>query len=95
MSEEIKHPNTPDTMIEQDKGRCAPASGSAARPKVTPAAGWVIARALKIASERADGLLVIEDIEAAIREHRKKYNEWRKQPNDQALPQGGAKETHE
>ena|ERR1035438_948213 len=31
MNEETKHPNTTDIMTEQDKGRCAPALGSATR----------------------------------------------------------------
>jgi hypothetical protein len=32
MNEETKHPNTPNVVTEQDKGRCAPATGSAACP---------------------------------------------------------------
>jgi hypothetical protein len=32
MSEEKKHPTTPNVMTEQDKGRCAPALGSVACP---------------------------------------------------------------
>jgi hypothetical protein len=46
MSEETKHPNTPNVMTEQDKGRCAPALGS--ETDWAQMSGYLAAESLKV-----------------------------------------------
>ena len=69
MSEETKPPTTTDAVTEQDKGRCAPAPGSAAR---------LIAELVSRSVETFYYARAYEDLRNNPKDVRDRYEKWLK-----------------